>query len=191
MRLVLAALLLLVAGCSEAHPRDYAVRLDIARGPTMGVCSGTAVGPNIVLTASHCFGVGQYVKAINGQQGRVLEVVHDGKDHALIRVTVTFKRWAEVRPGMHQGQRIKWLGNPGGLANMYREGYVSKVEGGTAYIFADGWFGDSGAGLFDERGYVVGVLSGAQARSSNGLRIQIIGAYQMQFTAEQWQEIRA
>lgn len=194
MRLALATLLLLVAGCSEAHPRDYALRLEMSAGifpiPSR-VCGGTAVGQNIVLTANHCLtdATGLW---IDGEHVRVLEVVTDGKDHALLRVDRTFKQWARIRPGAREGGTVNWVGNPGGQAGVLRRGYVARVAQDEIWIDAQAFGGDSGSGVFSRGGNLRMVVTGIRAmRNQQGIVFSLVVAYPLAFTAEHWREIRA
>jgi V8-like Glu-specific endopeptidase len=191
MRTCLLILLALVSGCSRAQPvefREYAVRLGLEGH---GVCSGTAVGRNIILTAQHCLDAGRIV-AIDGQAAYALEVVKDGKDHALVRVTTTFKRWARMGVAPSMGDRIRWVGNPAGVEKVYRQGYVARVFTDEILIDAAAFGGDSGSGLMDDKGRVVAVLTGAKWwRDNNGMTFALVLAFPLAFTEKDWAEIRA
>lgn len=190
MRLILAAFLLILVGCVEAHPRDierYTLRLDFEGG---AICSGTAVGVNLVLTADHCLAAGRLIK-INGAEAYALKIVRDGKDHAVVRVTQRFGQWARMGAYPRTGDRVRWVGTPAGEDAVYREGYVARSKPDELYIDAIGFGGDSGSGLFDGRGRVVGVLSGVKSwRTMSGLRMDLILAWPLEFTEAQWAEIR-
>lgn len=193
MRLLLLALLLSLAGCAESHPRDYALRLETSVGifpiPSR-VCSGTAVGPNVVLTADHCLtdATGLW---IDGEHVQVHEVVVDGKDHALLRVERTFKQWARVRPGAREGGSVNWIGNPAGQKGVLRRGYVARVTADEIWMDAQAFGGDSGSGVFSRGGYLRMVLTGIRSwTDSYGNRMSVVVAFPLAFTAEQWQEIR-
>lgn len=183
------ALLLLLCGCTHAGDlRPVALRLTLEGG---GHCSGTAVGPQLVLTASHCLDVGRIV-AIDDREAYALRVIHDGRDHALVRVSVTFRRWAALGPAMQQGDRVRWIGNPAGEPDMYREGYVVRAHTDEVLIDGPSFAGDSGAGLFDSRGRLVGVLLGGKWwQSRGGAVFAVTLAYPLAFTPEQWAEMRA
>ena len=62
-----------------------------------------------------------------------------------------------------QGDRVRWWGNPVGEPNVYREGYVARADGDVLVIAAQICKGDSGAGLFNDRGEVVGIISAMTA----------------------------
>jgi hypothetical protein len=122
--------LVLTAGCSNAPARDIgviqgtALRLEFENN---GVCSGTAVGRDVIMTAEHCF-EGERLVRINGRPANALRMVKDGKDHVLVKVTSAFKTWARMGTAPKQGDRVRWIGNPAGEANIYREGYVARAE---------------------------------------------------------------
>src|SRR5688500_7126951 len=160
MRMLLLALLLSIAGCAESHPRDYALGLDMSAGiipmPSR-VCSGTAVGIDLVLTAEHCL-TGATGLWIDGEHVQVHEVVVDGKDHALLRVERTFKQWARVRPGAREGGTVNWIGNPAGQKGVLRRGYVARVSAAEIWLDAQAFGGDSGSGVFSRGGYLRMVL---------------------------------
>lgn len=154
---------------------------------TDGICSGTAISKDHLLTASHCLVDGP-LKSINGQpceqDGQAIE---DGEDHSIIRVTCSFSVWARMgNPNLTQGERLHFWGNPGGLHDIYRAGYVMGFEEGWALVDAVVFGGDSGAGLFNWRGQVVGVVSTrwAYAETFHGM-----GARPMAFSREQLKEV--
>lgn len=186
-KLAVLALALAASGCADARPKDAAVRLDFDGG----VCSGTAVGESIILTAEHCWQAGR-LRMVNGFPAHALEIVKDGKDHVLVRVTVTFRKWARMGPQAQQGDRLRWFGNPAGQSDVYREGYVARTDDKEIWLDARGFGGDSGSGLFDSAGRVTGVLTGVKSWANpSGLRFDMIVVYPLAFTAEQWREIRA
>ena len=182
-----ALLLIFLAGCSDAPARDIsviqgtAVRLEFEKN---GVCSGTAVGRDLVLTAEHCF-EGERLVRINGKEAYALRMVKDGKDHVLVKVSMTFKSWAPMGKAPKQGDKVRWIGNPAGEPNVYREGYVSRVEKNSVLVDAQVWKGDSGAGLFNDKGEVIGVVSAMVGASSSFV---LAYAYPLEFTAKQWRE---
>ena len=189
MRYLLALLLLTLAGCAEARPEHsapYAVRLEFQRG----LCSGTVVGKDLILSAAHCFD-GNRLLRIDGEDAYALEIARDGKDHVLARVTKRFTRWASMGPLPEQGDEVSWIGNPAGEFSVYRQGYVARVMPDELYIEAPAFGGDSGSGLFDSRGRLIGVLSATKSwRTLPGLHFDVTIVWPLAFTDEQWGAIR-
>lgn len=68
-------LLVAMVGCATHSPRDdllsrsraVALRLEMDGN---GVCSGTAIGPHLILSATHCF-VGMKALTVNGKDAKV------------------------------------------------------------------------------------------------------------------------
>jgi S1-C subfamily serine protease len=58
-----------------------------------------------------------------------------------------------------QGMHIRWFGNPEGVPDIYREGVIVSVMSDGIVIDATICHGDSGAGVFDDAGELVGVVS--------------------------------
>jgi V8-like Glu-specific endopeptidase len=157
----LAALLALVlSGCGcVSLPTPSDLRLTTLRIETdNSVCSATAVGPYMLLTATHC--LGSLLRTVEGHAVEVVKVQDDHKDHALVTVSgIRFRHWAHMGPVPKQGDRIRWWGNPLGEPDVYREGYVAKVRDDAIFVDATVCHGDSGSGLFNDAGQLVGVLS--------------------------------
>lgn len=143
-----------------------------------GYCSGTAVHPHTLLTATHCMD-GSILLQVDGRSVKVLEQTDDWKDHTLVTVDSTFPEWSTIVERMpQQGETVTYWGNPRGRTDMYRKGYVSgycnaptecmdvgpirtvTVTGQTYMLELPGAHGDSGAGVFDTNGNVIGVISG-------------------------------
>jgi S1-C subfamily serine protease len=178
------------ASCASALTgiQDTALWLKFERGH----CSGTAVGPHLVLSAEHCWGNGNQLVAINGREAHVTKMVKDGRDHVLVRVSVKFDRWARMAPHHpKQGDRVRWIGNPTSLRHQYREGYVTGVDGGQMLLDARLFGGDSGSGVFDDHGHVVGVVSAMRRwQTLQGMSMQLAVAFPVSFSAEQWRSVR-
>lgn len=183
----------LVAGCAQvqsAHPRSEPVnvktttlRLDFEND---GFCSGTAVGKQVVLTASHCLKRGALL-TVNGKPVKVTAREDDGKDHSLLWVNVTFTHVAKMGGTLQQGDSIEYWGNPMGITDQYRRGYVTGfIPENDAILFdSNGWFGDSGAGIFKD-GKVVTTITGMFSSEI----FYIMRAYPLSFSKEQLSKIK-
>jgi hypothetical protein len=96
---------------------------------------------------------------INGQPAKVVRSWATGVDRLRVVVSgVRFDTWATLGIAK-QGDHVRWWGQPQGAPFIYREGVV-------AAIFPDGFLldatichGDSGSGLFNAAGELVGVIS--------------------------------
>lgn len=187
-RALALAAVAVTASCASALTgiNDTALRLEFANG----VCSGTAVGTRLLLTADHCFDGGNRLLKINGQEAHALKIERDGKDHVLVRVTTKFHRYAKVGPTPQVADRVRWVGMPAGEDRVYREAYVTRV---TDEVWLDGqaFHGDSGSGLFDAKGRLVAVLSGGKSwQSRSGMEFRMTIAYPLEFTPEQWRAVQ-
>lgn len=190
-RLAYVVALLFVVGCGTSPPRhapkDAAVRLETA---DLGICSGTVIGPHAILTASHCL-QDTALTRVNDANVDVKDRVDDGHDHTIVLVDVTFTYWATRGPEAEQGDRVHYWGNPDGSRDWYRQGYVvgkdRDEKGRTVQVFdVNGFFGDSGSGVFNEAGQLVAVTSLCEATAMNGLQFKMMASYPLHFTPEQW-----
>ena len=177
------ALLLSCVGCAPvttraqapADPRAASVPLQV----TDGGCSATIYLDHTILTAAHCLAGGDVV-SIGGRPAKSLWTLKDKTDHVFVVTNLTF----EVTPpvfnftgGLPQGTTIRYYGSPLGIPDQYRLGYVTGTckadycfPGLSAALGLSGDYqvtllsvmgqhGDSGAGIFNDAGEVVGVVS--------------------------------
>lgn len=157
-----------ISGCADARVPRTTHETTLLLEFSDGHCSGTAIGPDLVLTAEHCVIEGPLV-GIGGHPAKQIgDAVLDGNDHAILRVEIdfgvpghfeAFAVWAELGGPMYQGQSIRFWGNPVGLRDIYRQCYVSGMEQGWWISDCNVNRGDSGAAIFDKRGRIVGVVS--------------------------------
>lgn len=169
MRAFLATLLLVLAGCggcatvpevpTDDELRGLSLRL-ISRqeGGKGQLCGGTPMGPDNFVTARHCV-FGFDLATVNGIKVKAIAFTEENADR--VRVTLSepiFKTWA--KPGtVKQGDRVRWWGNPRGLAGIYRVGTVVFAADGLVVTDAHVCHGDSGSGLFNDAGEIVAVMS--------------------------------
>jgi hypothetical protein len=174
-------------------------RLDID-GAT---CSGTIVAPSVILSAAHCFEdadvdpidkfFGHVVPTppptsmlVDGYKVFIESIVFDDADHALVKVIFIFKDHAQLGKMPEVGAKVHYWGNPAKVNDVYREGYVTSYHHSEMLMDVNGFFGDSGAGIFDESGKVVGVMSYISPHRHDGLVFRLMGAYPLEFTALQY-----
>jgi hypothetical protein len=139
-------------------------------------CSATATAPHALLTASHCE-LPTSAIAVDGSNN-IMEIqgtIRDGYDHTIYEVSGTFKNYAEFSSArVTVGDDIFLFGNPGGMSDILRKGYVAKapldspnamqrlfmgpVVEQVTYDF-NGFFGDSGSAIFNSKGEITGVVS--------------------------------
>ena len=159
--IILCALTLSACSQPEVRPGPMAPISELAFRIEQGgtVCSATAIGPSKLLTSSHC--LADYpLLLVNGTAAGVVSVVHDGNDHAVVVVTMRFLAWAKVVGPPALGEVVEYHGNPLRFHQLYRRGYVAGVDRTGVILDVNGYNGDSGAGVFNTKGEVVGVISG-------------------------------
>lgn len=161
---------------------DEASALRILTDNGTGLCSGTAIAPRVILSATHCFDTTGVYLLVNGRVAKIERVFDDGNDHTLLVVDIGFENYAEIGPELEKGEDMHYWGNPG-MNMFFRKGYVTGYdESGATYYDANGFQGDSGAGVFDEDGKLVGVVSFVW---TNTVAFKMMGSFPMNFTKEQ------
>lgn len=167
------------------------------------VCSGTVMAPSTILSAAHCFKddddddpIAKFLghvspvptdMTVDGYKVFIEAITYDDADHALVKVIFVFKDHAQLaheRPAV--GGRVHYWGNAAKLNNVYREGYVTSYLHSEMRMDANVFFGDSGAGIFDESGKVVGVVSYLTYSQHAGVGLKFMGAYPLEFTPLQY-----
>ncbi len=176
-----------------AAPPTTTLRIDLDDG----TCSGTVVAPTVILSAGHCFededssdffgAPPPTTMRVDGYPVKILAIVTDGDDHALVKVDFTFKQYSRLAKVPAAGAHVHYWGNPAGVRNVYREGYVTGFEHARMMMDINGFFGDSGAGIFDADGNLVGVISLIQAIPHHGLVFEMMGALPLEFTPLQYE----
>lgn len=183
----LLAAVMALAGCGAHH--THALSVHLVAGDAS--CSGTIIGPHAILTATHCFD-GVPIK-VDGETVRIRGRLDDGADHTIIMLDKTYPRWARVGNAPRQAQHVYYYGHPGGLIDQYREGRVSGKSSDHGRIFTlydiNGWFGDSGAGIFNDDGELVGVVN-VLVSTGGSDPMHLMGSQPLRFTRDEWRTVR-
>lgn len=126
-------------------------------------CSSARVDVHAILTARHCFTnkmptVGTVF--FYGQDvATILAVAVDDNDHVAIRINKTFTSWATFSTDpIRQSERVSMLGNPAGMQNLFRTGYVTSFNNGWTMMDMNIACGDSGSGVFNSKGELIGTI---------------------------------
>lgn len=146
-------------------------------------CSATKIGPHALLTATHCVDDDNpsrkrpEVLLVDDKSTRVKKFIDDGKDHTIMIVNDTYKTWASMAAPPPVGATVFFWGNSE-FDDLFRRGVVCgyyqmdlwKGVWADAVMVLDIMFsgGDSGSGLFNEQGYLVGVASAVHMWDDRG-----------------------
>ena len=192
-----------IPGCQAQPPFEQARLASKVIGLPEGKCSGTAVGRYTILSASHCFEDKPDAITVDGQQCSVWKIIHDGRDHALVTVSCLQKHRARIGGKLHSGDHVFVWGNPGDFNGLLRQAtVVGKLTmpredtqdwpelAGEVWLL-DGALGkgDPGAAVFDEQGYVVGVVSFGTMYHTYPPNL-FTGSLPFAFTKQQWKDAR-
>jgi hypothetical protein len=151
------------------------------------LCSGTISSRKAVLSAEHCFkdtAVGSSMM-INGVVVLIKKYIKDGNDHVFVLTNAVFRNYAMFGKPAEQNDNIHYWGNPL-FVMLLRRGYVTGVDGTDTLYDVNGWQGDSGAGVFNDRKEVIGVIN--YIETLDHVKFKIMASYPMNFTAEQLDE---
>lgn len=159
-----------------------------------GGCTATAIAPHALLTAEHCDlkpfdedGLprdGSPVKLFVDRTGKpnyfewtpyqIVGKLYDGSDHMILLVSgPAFKNIMPYGAPMapYQGEHILWWGNPAGIRDQLREGYIMGSQQDQPVPFQKQgqqmWMadapaipGDSGSAIIDATdGHLVGIVT--------------------------------
>lgn len=181
MRCLFVFLMLVLSGCVQARPsvEQYTYRIGTQDG---GLCSATAVGRDTLLTAAHCVSRTDTHVYLGGERVTVLRIEIDSRDHALLRIQRRLPVWTQRGPSPKKSERVQFFGNVDSFDQIYRSGtFAGWYQGALVFDMTCGK-GDSGAGIFNEQGQLIGVVSAVYV----GPIIRLCVAYPFAFTAQQW-----
>lgn len=135
-----------------------------------GHCSGTAVAPQVIITAKHCM-LEQRTNAplmsslyAGGEAVTISKIIPAKYDQVFVIITgTTFKHIARMNfTPLPQGEEVYMFGYPANLGSMFRRGYYMGLSEYTQIFDMPDWHGDSGSGVFNSRGELVAVISGSR-----------------------------
>jgi V8-like Glu-specific endopeptidase len=168
----------------------------------VSACAGTAVGPNVLLTADHCWQIhapgkderAQFVSIDGAKALPIVSNAPDGADHVLLEVKAGFKQWVTPAPRvLITGEELSFYGYPQHLAKLFRRGYVmgsvTDDDGEYAALDANTFFGDSGSGVFDSAGNLVAVVNDIYISDpKDGYVFHYVVLLPLKFTAQAYKE---
>ncbi len=150
-------------------------------------CSATAIGPHALLTASHCEAPVDVVTVDEIEYKIVGTPIRDGFDHSIYILTGTaFKDYAVIATDeVDVADDLFIFGNPADMEDQFRRGYITSVSEEMFTIDVNGFFGDSGAALFNTKGQIIGVVSALRQRMQGTAGIKFMISYKLSFTKDQ------
>lgn len=184
MRTLAVLLLASLAGCAGARPsvERYTYRIGTQDG---GLCSATAVGREVLLTAKHCIAENDSVVYLGDKRVTIRHIEVDGRDHALLWVDERFPVWAQRGPTPHKGDALSFVGNVDGFDQFYRSGQMAGWYSSAMLLDMTCGKGDSGAGVFNESGQLVGMISAVYV----GPIVRFCVSYPLAFSPKQWARV--
>lgn len=187
----------------EAHKASHQISQQVIFAG--GSCTATAIGPQALLTATHCE-LPTDTLYVDDADATVTIVgrIRDERDHTIYLLkNVHFTEYVEVslNDPLEAGEDVFVWGNPGEWKDQLRKGYITgTLKGGlfsptpnTTQFDLNGYFGDSGAGVMNSDGKVIAVLSvvNMQGKPESGVAIKFMGAFSMGFTQAQIDSAKA
>ncbi len=186
---LLAAVLLVALACATSVEDAHKTALHIAQDTVLGgaSCSATVIGPQAILTASHCELPDDelFIQGHKGESGNPITIVakiRDGNDHSIYLLkNIHFTDFAVLNQAdpLTAGEDVFSWGNPGKWSDLFSKGYIAgiKVDHSFAALFGAGqpdevlidmpaWHGDSGAAVFNSKGEVIGVITGRVSQAT-------------------------
>lgn len=165
------------------------------------VCTAVAIGPQALLTASHCeLPTNSMDLAFAPASVLIVGRMRDGMDHTVLFVQgTTFTDYVDVDlTPVEISDDFFTFGYPGEWDDVYQRGYLAAVLQDPSHrkpdtlLFAFQAFpGESGAGVFNADGKLVAILSYDAPQTDGPSRIAMAGAYPFAFTRADIDKARA
>lgn len=158
--------------------------------PNGDLCSAT-VYRNALITSKHCVEDQPVEVRFRGINMRVEGYRFRG-ENAMILVDASLGPSARLARPPKPGARLYIVGNPMGLKQVYRQVTLAQVQDGELLIDCRCWKGDSGAGVFDEGGRLVGIFYGAYLDQHwiGAIQYTFPYAYPLNFTKADYADAR-
>lgn len=152
-------------GAFDDNAQTHKAALKIQQ--TNSSCSATVVGKKTILTAQHCIKDDDNNLLVNGLPFVIERRIYDGRDNAFIVLAgADFKDIAKFGSYPKVGDDIFYIGNPDSFTLLLRKGYISGIYDNNIFISdIQVWKGDSGSGIFNSDGVLVGVVSALYGRA--------------------------
>jgi len=160
-----------IEGCSGEADKDDEMSFPIGKesgcwGGT-GVIIKTTLTETYILTNNHVSGKGEqdvklYVENDNTHKLIKAEIIaqHISVDAAVIKINIVLPNKKAI-PGIakaHIQDPVYVVGNPLGVRDVYSEGIVAGYEDTSMLLQMPCIYGNSGSGVFDQNGYLVGLV---------------------------------
>lgn len=152
---------------------SHLIVLKDGEGKEIGICTGTAIGPNAILTAEHCSANGEakIVSIDEVMENRVIEAVAvDGRDHVILLIDgAPFRNIEKIKTAPAKvGEVVTMFGVGGGLyPPTPKYGKITDCQD-PSDVDADAEIscatipviqGDSGSAIYNTKGEVVSVVT--------------------------------
>jgi len=184
MKLLVIVLLAALSGITYAdhtvrhNANQYTVKMTMENG----VCGAVVVAPGRALTATHCLTRPDAKLHIDGKEYPVFTgYALPGQDAAIIIVPGAPCPCAPVRgtPGI-EGEWVVVVGFPYDVAQVTTYGevqaHVTNPEDGQDYVLATAPVapGNSGGGVYDLKGNLLGIASSSDPRGQMALYVEVL-----------------
>jgi hypothetical protein len=181
---LLAGLVLLPYSAKADHDYRHSVASTTHKMHQPGMsCSAVMIAPELALTAGHCMGMTSPVLTIGGVDYPITEgYLNPELDLAALIVPGAPCPCATIRgSAAEEGEQITVVGYPYGVGRVVTYGEVQgrvTIEG-REYVMttAAGLPGNSGGGVFDINGYLVGITSLGASSGTMLFYVEIIAVY--------------
>ena len=160
-------------------------------------CSATAIGPQALLTATHCELPDEVVVVRGVGPLDIVARTRDGNDHTILLVKgAIFADYVDVAlDSIQVTDDVFTIGNPGHWKDIYQRGYVAGVlhQDDEYVILLDlqAFPGESGAGIFNPAGKLVAVIASNVPQTEGELQMDLAGAMPLQFSQKDLDKARA